>query len=81
MANKKRTFSGTMSACHLTPNRPLTKPELAEYLRQNSLLAPSHVEENYRRILTEVASSKLAPAPLMQKLVVLWRILRSWRRN
>jgi hypothetical protein len=61
-------------------DQPLSKAELAEFQRQNSLLAPSFVEDRYREALKQVADLKLPPPAAMQRLVILWKILWSWRR-
>ena len=60
----------------------LTKEELTRFRHGLSLLAPSHVEGQYRTPLEKCRLRPgMLPTPrLMQQLVAVWKTLWKWRR-
>ena len=89
-AVERRTIgeSDTLSVVAYRPDssefdRPLTATELKELHRRMSLLSPHHVQEAYRRALSDcqMDGDVLPRASALQELVTAWKLMRAWKRR
>ncbi|MDQ2946425.1 MAG: hypothetical protein M3Y27_10865 [Acidobacteriota bacterium] len=64
-------------------DKPLTAAELKELHRRMSLLSPHHVQEAYRRALSDcqMEGDVLPRASAVQELVTAWKLMRAWKRR
>ena len=61
------------------PNMTITDQEVAELRKSLALLAPSHVQDSYKKILGQMVSIDLPTARMVQEFVTIWKLLWKYK--
>jgi hypothetical protein len=73
---------GFMARRSDVPPPVMTKEELERYRRGLALLAPSHVEQEYRSLWErcKLQTGTLPTPQMIQQFVAVWKTLWNWKR-
>ena len=61
------------------PQLTITDEEVAALRKSLAMLAPSHVQDNYKKILRQIVTMDLPTPKMVQEFVTIWKLLWKYK--